>query len=318
MMSTIARTGSFAAAARELGKVPSALTYSVRQLEETLDVLLFDRRSRQAQLTPAGQELISEGQRVLQELDAIANRVRRIATGWESELTIAVNYSIAPQAIFDLIESFYAQRIPGNEGISSAPPTRIRIRNEMLTGTWEALLTGQADLSIGVHALTGQEGGTQLHCEELGSLELIFCVAPQHPLAKAPEPLTAELIAQHRIITIADSAREMLPTTIGVFPGQDVLTMPSIAAKLEAQLRGLGCGALPATLVKEHLRSGRLVHKQVVGPARIVELHYAWHSNQFNGGAKGAGGHALNWWLAQLRSPVSRKALLEPHADMLF
>ena len=49
MMDTIARTGSFAAAARELGKVPSALTYSVRQLEEALDVLLFDRSSRQAQ-----------------------------------------------------------------------------------------------------------------------------------------------------------------------------------------------------------------------------------------------------------------------------
>ena len=55
MMDTIARTGSFAAAARELGKVPSALTYSVRQLEDALDVLLFDRSSRQAQLTAAGQ-----------------------------------------------------------------------------------------------------------------------------------------------------------------------------------------------------------------------------------------------------------------------
>ena len=54
MMDTIARTGSFAAAARELGKVPSALTYSVRQLEDALDVLLFDRSSRQAQLTAAG------------------------------------------------------------------------------------------------------------------------------------------------------------------------------------------------------------------------------------------------------------------------
>jgi DNA-binding transcriptional LysR family regulator len=66
MMDTIARTGSFAAAARELGKVPSALTYSVRQLEDALDVLLFDRRSRQAQLTAAGQELLQEGRRLLQ------------------------------------------------------------------------------------------------------------------------------------------------------------------------------------------------------------------------------------------------------------
>ena len=61
MIDTIARTGSFAAAARELGKVPSALTYSVRQLEDALDVLLFDRRSRQAKLTAAGEELLNEG-----------------------------------------------------------------------------------------------------------------------------------------------------------------------------------------------------------------------------------------------------------------
>ena len=61
MMDTIARTGSFAAAARELGKVPSALTYSVRQLEDALDVLLFDRRSRQARLTAAGEELLQLG-----------------------------------------------------------------------------------------------------------------------------------------------------------------------------------------------------------------------------------------------------------------
>jgi DNA-binding transcriptional LysR family regulator len=88
MMDTIARTGSFAAAARELGKVPSALTYSVRQLEEALDVLLFDRRSRQAQLTAAGEELLEEGRRLLSEIDAVANRVRRVATGWEGQLTI--------------------------------------------------------------------------------------------------------------------------------------------------------------------------------------------------------------------------------------
>ena len=61
MMDTIARAGSFAAAARELGKVPSALTYSVRQLEDALDVLLFDRRSGQAVLTAAGEELLREG-----------------------------------------------------------------------------------------------------------------------------------------------------------------------------------------------------------------------------------------------------------------
>jgi DNA-binding transcriptional LysR family regulator len=45
MLQVISEAGSFAAAARHLGLVPSALTYRVRQIEDALDVLLFDRSS---------------------------------------------------------------------------------------------------------------------------------------------------------------------------------------------------------------------------------------------------------------------------------
>ncbi|MDP1888652.1 LysR family transcriptional regulator, partial [Polaromonas sp.] len=61
LIGTVHRTGSMAAAARELGVVPSALTYRIRQVEDALDVLLFDRSSRQAKLTEAGKELLREG-----------------------------------------------------------------------------------------------------------------------------------------------------------------------------------------------------------------------------------------------------------------
>ena len=46
VLDAIERKGSFAAAAHEMGKVPSALTYVVRKLEEDLDVLLFDQIGR--------------------------------------------------------------------------------------------------------------------------------------------------------------------------------------------------------------------------------------------------------------------------------
>ena len=128
MMDTIARSGSFAAAARELGKVPSALTYSVRQLEEALDVLLFDRSSRQAQLTAAGAELLREGRRLMQEIDAVANRVRRVASGWEAQLTIAVDDIIAMPTLFELVEAFCRVREPGSKSGDSGPPTRLRLR----------------------------------------------------------------------------------------------------------------------------------------------------------------------------------------------
>ncbi len=308
MIDLIARTGSFAAAARELGKVPSALTYSVRQLEDALDVLLFDRSSRQARLTAAGLELLHEGRRLLLEIDAVANRVRRIATGWEAEFTLAIDAIVAPRAAFELIEAFYALRVATRHAPDSAPPTRLKLRSEVLSGTWEVLATGQADLAIGGAGETSQAGG--IRCEPLGELDLVLAVAPHHPLAALPEPLSAEAVAVHRIIAIADSARSFAPITTGVQPGQDVLTVPSMAAKLEAQLRGLGCGFLPEPLVRRHAEAGRLVIKSTTLPRRTVTLRYAWR-----GGSEGL---ALQWWLQQLRSAATRRALLEQHAGLVL
>ncbi len=106
VLEAIHRTGSMAAASREMGVVPSALTYRVRQLEDALDVLLFDRSSRRAALTAAGQELLREGNRVLLELDAIANRVKRVATGWEPQLTLAIDSIISRATVMELCGAF--------------------------------------------------------------------------------------------------------------------------------------------------------------------------------------------------------------------
>ncbi len=309
MMDCIARAGSFAAAAREMGKVPSALTYSVRQLEEALDVLLFDRRSRQAELTAAGQELLLEGRRLLQEMDAVANRVRRIAIGWESELTIAIDDAIARRAVFDLMEAFYQLPVDESSGSAKGPPTRLKLRVEVLAGTWEALISGQADLAIGTSA---QPPGGSVHSAPLGDLQMQFCVAPHHALAAAEEPLAAGTVAQHRIIAVADTARSLSPVTVGVMPGQEVLTMPSMAAKLEALLRGLGCGSLPVPMVRRHIEAGRLVAKSTWQGERRFPMHYAWR----NTGQPPA--KALAWWLAQLQSPTTRSALIQQHEGLLL
>ncbi|MBK6852882.1 MAG: LysR family transcriptional regulator [Burkholderiales bacterium] len=320
MMDTIARTGSFAAAARELGKVPSALTYNVRQLEEALDALLFDRSSRQAQLTAAGEELLREGRRLLQQIDAVANRVQRVATGWETQLGIAVDNIIAPAAIFDLIGAFYELRLPApsrTEGAtaatqsteSTAPPTRLSLRSEVLAGTWEALVTGQVDLAIGVMAPANPVD--DIVCAPLGEMEMLLAVAPHHPLANEPEPIPSTVLARHRVVAIADTAQRMQARTYGVLAGQDVLTVPSLVAKLEAQIRGLGMGRLPEPLLRRQVEAGRLVVKRSEeAPSQIV-LHYAWRRTA-------AHGKALAWWLDQLASPTTRRALLEQHAGLIF
>ncbi len=307
MMDTIARTGSFAAAAREMGKVPSALTYSVRQLEDALDVLLFDRSSRQAQMTPAGQELLTEGRRLLQEMDAVASRVRRVAGGWESELSIAVDDILSTTTLFELVEAFSGVCVDGDNG----PGTRLRLRTGVLAGTWEALVHGQADLAIGVAGDFANPGGIELRA--LGELQFVFCVAPHHPLATLPEPLTPECLVQHRAVAVADTAQRLSPVTGNLLPGQDVLTVPSMRMKLEALMRGLGCGYLPEPMARPHLEAGRLVAKLAPRGDRPVTLYYAWRAER---GPLGLG-RALQWWLAQMESAKTRQALIHRHVGLL-
>jgi DNA-binding transcriptional LysR family regulator len=313
MMDAIARTGSFAAAARELGKVPSALTYNVRQLEEALDVLLFDRSSRQAQPTAAGLELLHEGRRLLQEMEAVANRVKRVASGWEATLSISVEDILSTSTVFDLVEAFCCLR--PEPGSGQGPATRLRLRSDVLAGTWEALISGQVDLAIGVAGEHPNPGGVEVR--PLGEVPFVFCVAPHHPLAErgrtlsslpAP-PLEHDQLIAHRAVAVADTAQKLQPLTRNLLPGQDVLTVPTMRAKLEALLRGLGCGYLPEPLARPWLAAGKLVRLQTVAGEPVAKLHYAWRAER----GPGSLGRALQWWLTQLESPHTRQALIERH-----
>jgi DNA-binding transcriptional LysR family regulator len=293
MLQTISRTGSFAAAARELGLVPSALTYRVRQIEDALDVLLFDRSSRQARMTEAGGELLREGARLLLEIDAMANRVKRVATGWEPELTLALDSLMARPVIMELACEFF----------NLAPPTRLRIRDETLSGTLEALTSGQADLALGVSLGPGTISGIQ--SQPLGSVAFVFAVAPHHPLAQGDSALSDDAIRPHRAIAVADSVQRGGGVTVGLLGGQDVFTVPTMLAKLDAQLRGLGSGFLPEPMARPYIDTGRLVVRRMVRSTHLAHPRYAWRA--------GPPGRALQWWLDQLQSPVTRKALLEQH-----
>ena len=296
MLLAIEETGSFAAAARQKGLVPSALTYRVRQIEDALDVLLFDRSSRQAKPTEAGKALLREAQRMLQDVDAIANRVKRVATGWESVFTVAVDSIIARSVVMELSEAFLALK----------PPTQLRIRYETLSGTLAALKSGQADLAIGV--LITPASHAELMHESLGEVRFVYAVAPHHPLASAPEPLSDAVLREHRAVAVADSVQHGEGVTIGLLGGQDVLTVPDMPSKLEAQLRGLGGGFLPESMAQPYLDSGRLVAKKVSRLQRINQLEFAWRNPHGK-----PQGHALNWWLSQLQQNRTKQALLQPH-----
>lgn len=297
----VAREGSFAAAARKLGKVPSALTYSMRQLEEELDVLLFDRSSKNAVLTPAGRELLEEGERLLLEMDSVANRVKRIATGWEPEFTIAFDGLISQKILLELVREFLATN----------PPTRLRLRHEILSGTWEALLRGQADLALGVSSSYTRP--VSVEYQEMGSVAFVFAVSPDHPLAKVNRDLTQEDLMLHRAIAIADTASQLQPMTVGLLPGQDVLTVPTSAMKIQAQVMGLGCGFISKAMALENLKSGALIEKNVHGMEREIAIGYAWRASRSEKTASGPEGLAMQWWLKALARKQTCQALIRNH-----
>lgn len=293
MLRAIDARGSFASAAKALGLVPSALTYRIRQLEDSLDVLLFDRSARKACLTGAGRELLTHGSRIMDDLEAVAHRVKRVATGWESQLTIAVDSLLSQSIVHELCTPFFAL----------SPPTALKLRSETLTGTWESLVYGESDIALGV--VVDQSTTPGIKSKPLGEVPFVFAVAPHHPLASMPEPLRDEHIQAHRAVAVADSAKRGTTMTTGLLRGQPVLTVANMQAKLDAHLRGLGCGFLPEPLALSYAARGQLVIKRTERSPRIARVAYAWRDS-----GKASQGKALAWWLNQLASPKTRQALL--------
>ena len=197
IIDAIDRGGSFAAAAEALHKVPSTISYTVSKLEEQLGFDLFARRGPRVSLTPAGRELLAEGRWLLRSAADLESRLRRIATGYESELRLVHDSLLPVSALVGHIRDF--------EALDCG--TRLRISTEVMTGAWEALREGRAEIVL---AVGDPPPGFAQHAKRLRAIEFVFCVAPGHPLARLDRPVTEEDLLAHTAIVVADSAR-LLP-----------------------------------------------------------------------------------------------------------
>jgi DNA-binding transcriptional LysR family regulator len=280
VLDAIARRGSFAAAGEELHRTTSTLSYTVKKLEDDLGVEVFDRSGHRARLTPAGRLLLEEGRAVLDAARAVERRVRTIGQGWEAELAIAVNDLVPVEAVLAAVGDFYA----------AGHPTRVRVLTEVLGGVWESLLAQRADVAL---TEVDARGDVEIAHRPLGSaLSFVFAVAPQHPLTRVRPPVKAASIRQHRVVVVADSARSAAPRSSGIADAPDVLTVPSMHAKLAAQVAGLGVGFLSEALAAPALARGELVALRVAAPKPRVQLSVAWRS---------AGhGPAAQWFVERL------------------
>lgn len=281
LLEAIRATGSLSRAAAHLGKAPSTVSYAARQLEERFDALLFDRRRYRLQLTPAGELLVNEAARLMQDVSRLTQRVQQVASGWESRLWIVTDELLEFETLIPVIEQF--------DALQSGVP--LRITQEVLKGVWDALREGRADLIIG--ATNEPPAIPTLRWMQLGEMEWVFAVSPRHPLAKAKEPISRALVTQHRAIVVADSSKVAEGRTYGVSGGQPLLAVPSMRAKILAQCNGLGVGWLPRHRVASLLENGTLVEKQMADPREPNVLYAGWRGDH--------DGRALGWWLEQLK-----------------
>ncbi|MGM0449958.1 MAG: LysR substrate-binding domain-containing protein [Pseudomonadota bacterium] len=292
VLDAIARKGSFAAAAEEMHRVPSAISYTVHKLEEDLDVLLFDRSGHRATLTNAGHYLLEEGRQLLEAANTLARTTRRVAEGWETSVTIAVDALLPMSALFPAVSTFNELGVP----------VEIHLIDEVFNGPWDALHTGRADLIAGASSEIQPPGNFEHR--DIGQVPFVYAVSRDHPLAHEPGPLSEETLSAWPAVVAADSSRQLPAGSAGIFARQRTLTVSSMAHKIEAQKAGLGIGWLPHPQVEPALAAGELVALDVATRRPPVVLCMARR--------RGDQGKAINWFWDHLSQPDYFSPWLNP------
>ena len=220
----------------------------------------------------------------------MTQRVRQVASGWEDRLWIVSDELLEFDTLMPLIHAFDALQ----SGV------KLRFTHEVLSGTWEALRDGRADLIVG--ATNEPPAIPGLRWFELGVVEWVFAVSPRHPLAAAKGPLKRDQISKQRGVVVADSSRAS-GRAYGVVGGQALLAVPTMRAKILAQRDGLGAGWVPRLRVASLLKRGELIEKETADPREPNVLYVAWRGDHE--------GRALQWWIDQLRQPRLAKRLVQ-------
>ncbi|TBW51008.1 LysR family transcriptional regulator [Marinobacter halodurans] len=302
VLDAIDRRGSFAGAASELFRVPSAISYTVQKLEDDLDIEIFDRSGHRARLTPAGRYLLEEGRALLDATDALAHATKQVAQGWETRIKIAVNSLLPMQALYPAIRDFQALGVP----------VEIQLIEEVFTGAWDALQCRRVDLVFGADALSRPAG--QFMTRILGQIPFRYAVAPNHPLASHKGPISEEEIAGFPAIVAADSARHLQPATAGIFSRQRTITVTNVEQKISAQQAGLGVGWLPEPLIRDRLERGELVELDVEAVRQPAVIYLARHQENQTGEQR-CQGNALKWFWDRLSEPGQFSRWIDPHTQ---
>jgi DNA-binding transcriptional LysR family regulator len=276
VLDAIDRKGSFGAAAEALFKVPSALSYTVQKLESDLGINLFDRTKQRAQLTAAGRLLLEQGRQLLQAANAIEEAVQQLESGWETQLRIAKDTVLPLAPLLQQINAFNLldKRVA------------ITISEEVLGGTWDALIAERCDLALGA---SGDLPKGIFEYRLMGEVEFVFAVAREHPLCLHKGPVDAAAIQAFPTIVVADSSLSTPARSSGLLESRQIIRVAHADAKIQAQMMGVGVGFLPTHLIQQEIQRGDLVVLACAVPRPNIPLYIAWRKHN--------SGKALQWFV---------------------
>ncbi len=281
VLDAIDRKQSFAAAADELFRVPSAVSYTINKLEEDLGVALFDRSKRKAEFTKVGLLILQQGRAILKASDELTHMAKQASSGWELELRICIDSILHHHAIYDLISQFQ----------QTYPWIDIRLSQENFGGTWDTLNAGESDLIIGA---SDEATSNDFATYPIGTAEFIFAIAKDHPLCQEQTPISQSSIKKYPSVVAMDSSRYLPPRSAGLLDGQARITVSDLQKKIDAQRHGIGVGYLPLHRIQSYLQNGELVSPELEqADTRQHELCIAWRKDNQ--------GKALAWFIKHLK-----------------
>ena len=285
VMDAIDRRGSFAAAADELGRVPSALSYTMQKLEEELDVVLFDRSGHRTKFTNVGRMLLERGRILLEAADKLTTDAEALARGWEPHLTIVTEALVPTSLLFPLVEK-----------LAGKANTQLSLTTEVLAGAWERLEQGRADIVIApdMHFRASSEINTR----KLYSQQNVYVASADHPIHQEADLLAEETRVKYRGIAIADTAREKPVLTVTLLDKQQRLTVSTMEDKHRALLAGLGVGSMPLSMVENDIAAGRL---------KIISPEYTRESDVIMAWRRDSMGEAKAWCLREIPKLLAKR-----------
>lgn len=249
--------GSFTAAAAILYKTPSAISYRIKALEESLGIQLLERTTHSITPTMAGKRLASKAQSLLELHRCFYDELDVIKTGIEPSFTLVFN-----NLLYDDTAAAELLAHLGNKFGSAA----FKVQKSVFTGVWDYLIHEGGSFAIGTPSYHSID--ENFITTPLGLIEWVLVCSPNHPIMRKHDGVTGDSIKQYPVVNVQDTSVHSDGRPAWRLEGQEEIIVPNLATKIWCHAAGLGIGFLPKPIAETWISEGKLCELTVEGVKR--------------------------------------------------